>query len=57
MACTRAKRLHVISYPSTFVDGRSKQLPARRSKFLDEMMFALEEGRGMAGVVELRTGG
>lgn len=57
MACTRAKRLHVISYPSTVVDGRGRPLPVRRSKFLDEMMCALEEGRGMAGVVELRTGG
>lgn len=57
MACTRAKRLHVISYPSTVVDGCGRPLPARRSKFLDEMMCALEEGRGMAGVVELRTGG
>ncbi|PRW58412.1 photosystem II repair PSB27- chloroplastic [Chlorella sorokiniana] len=51
VACTRAKRLHAISYPSAVVDGRGRQLPVRRSKFLDEMLCALEEGRGMAGVM------
>lgn len=57
VACTRAKSLHIISYPSTVQDGRGRQLAARRSKFLDEMLCTLEEGRGMAGVVELRAGG
>ena len=46
----------VLSYPTSFRDWRGGVWPARRSKFLEEMLGALEAGCGIGGVVELRAG-